>query len=66
MSPDRGRLRYDASTDSVSLHWPSGGDADSHRHIHRRVTEVSKGLGVLTDTNSLVNSTCCWKVPLKP
>ncbi|MFG2652184.1 GMC oxidoreductase [Streptomyces sp. NPDC048436] len=57
VSPDRGRLRYDASTDSVSLHWPKGGDAESHRHIQRRVEAVSKGLGVLTDTNSLVNST---------
>ncbi|MEV8314769.1 GMC oxidoreductase [Streptomyces sp. NPDC059900] len=57
VSPDRGRLRYDASTDSVSLHWPRDGDTASHRNIHRRVTAVSKRLGVLTDTNSLVNST---------
>ncbi|MFF0022789.1 GMC oxidoreductase [Streptomyces sp. NPDC005496] len=57
VSPDRGRFRYDASTDSVSLHWPRGGDSASHRNLHRRVTAVAKGLGVLTDTNSLVNST---------
>ncbi|MEV6161857.1 GMC family oxidoreductase [Streptomyces sp. NPDC052052] len=57
VSADRGRFRYDASTDTVSLYWPSGGDAASHRNIQRRVTEVSKGLGVLTDTNALVNST---------
>ncbi|MET7365952.1 GMC oxidoreductase [Streptomyces sp. NPDC005566] len=57
VSADRGRFRYNASTDSVSLHWPLGGDAASHRTIHRRVTKVSKGLGVLTDTNALVNST---------
>ncbi|MFH8467028.1 GMC oxidoreductase [Streptomyces sp. NPDC017991] len=57
VSADRGRFRYDAAADSVSLHWPSGGDAASHRNIQRRVTEVSKGLGVLTDTNALVNTT---------
>ncbi|MFE9825174.1 GMC oxidoreductase [Streptomyces sp. NPDC005791] len=57
VSADRGRFRYDAATDSVSLHWPLGGDAASHRTIQRRVTKVSKGLGVLTDTNALVNST---------
>ncbi|MGB8945990.1 MAG: GMC oxidoreductase [Streptomyces sp.] len=57
VSPDRGHFRYDASADSVSLHWPRDGDAASHRHIQRRISEVSKGLGVLTDTNSLVNST---------
>ncbi|MYT73543.1 MULTISPECIES: GMC oxidoreductase [unclassified Streptomyces] len=57
VSADRGQLRYDSSTDSVSLHWPRNGDTGSHRAIHRRVTEVSRGLGVLTDTNALVNST---------
>ncbi|WP_320773847.1 GMC oxidoreductase [Streptomyces sp. CRN 30] len=57
VSPDRGRLRYDSATDSVSLHWPSDGDSTSHRAIHRRVTRISQGLGTLTDTNSLVNST---------
>lgn len=57
VSADRGRFRYDAATDSVSLHWPLGGDAASHRAIQRRVTGVAKGLGVLTDTNALVNST---------
>ncbi|MYW64367.1 NAD(P)-binding protein [Streptomyces sp. SID8379] len=57
VSADRGRFDYDAATDSVSLHWPKDGDADSYRNIHRRVTRMSKGLGVLTDTNSLVNST---------
>ncbi|MEU9734332.1 GMC oxidoreductase [Streptomyces sp. NPDC048002] len=57
VSPGRGRFRYDSSTDSVSLHWPSNGDAACHRAIHHRVTRISQGLGVLTDTNSLVNST---------
>ncbi|MGP2442815.1 GMC oxidoreductase [Streptomyces sp. JW3] len=57
VSSDRGRLRYDAATDSVSLHWPAGGDTASHRAIHRRVARISRGLGTLTDTNSLVNST---------
>ncbi|GAA4806340.1 GMC oxidoreductase [Streptomyces ziwulingensis] len=57
VSADRGRFRYDAATDSVSLHWPLGGDAASHRAIQRRVDKVAKGLGVLTDTNTLVNST---------
>ncbi|MFC8590404.1 GMC oxidoreductase [Streptomyces atroolivaceus] len=57
VSADRGRFRYNAATDSVSLHWPLGGDAASHRSIQRRVDKVSKGLGVLTDTNALVNST---------
>ncbi|MFW3461903.1 GMC oxidoreductase [Streptomyces sp. 058-1L] len=57
VSADRGRFRYNAATDSVSLHWPLGGDAASHRSIQRRVDKVSRGLGVLTDTNALVNST---------
>ncbi|WP_372351083.1 GMC oxidoreductase [Streptomyces sp. KL116D] len=57
VSPDRGHLRYDSATDSVSLHWPRNGDSGSYRTIHRRVTEVSRGLGALIDTNSLVNST---------
>ncbi|MFJ3670456.1 GMC oxidoreductase [Streptomyces sp. NPDC090106] len=57
VSRDRGSLRYDSATDSVSLHWPRDGDASSHRAIHRRVTAISQGLGTLTDTNSLVNST---------
>ncbi|GAA2348233.1 GMC oxidoreductase [Streptomyces kunmingensis] len=57
VSPDRGRFRYDAATDSVSLHWPRNGDTGSHRTIQRRVAEISRGLGVLTDTNALVNST---------
>ncbi|MEB8341960.1 GMC family oxidoreductase N-terminal domain-containing protein [Streptomyces endophyticus] len=57
VSPDRGRLRYNGATDSVSLHWPAGGDSSSYRAIHRRVTEISQGLGTLVDTNSLVNST---------
>ncbi|WP_030542023.1 GMC oxidoreductase [Streptomyces albus] len=57
VSPDRGRFRYNALTDSVSLHWPRNGDAGSHRQIQRRVSALSRGLGVLTDTNNLVNST---------
>ncbi|MGD6741074.1 GMC oxidoreductase [Streptomyces sp. BH106] len=57
VSPDRGRLRYNSATDSVSLHWPAGGDETSYRAIHRRVTTISRGLGALIDTNSLVNST---------
>ncbi|MGW1030251.1 GMC oxidoreductase [Streptomyces sp. NPDC002577] len=57
VSPDRGRFRYDSLTDSVSLHWPLGGDATSYRQIQQRVSAVSRGLGVLTDTNLLVNST---------
>ncbi|MFJ4624181.1 GMC family oxidoreductase N-terminal domain-containing protein [Streptomyces sp. NPDC088812] len=57
VSADRGRFRYDSLTDSVTLHWPLGGDSASHRQIHRRVSAVAGGLGVLTDTNSLVNST---------
>ena len=52
-----GRFRYNALTDSVSLHWPLGGDAGSHREIQKRITAVSGGLGVLTDTNYLANST---------
>ncbi|MGW0689233.1 GMC oxidoreductase [Streptomyces sp. NPDC002754] len=57
VSPDRGRLRYNGATDSVSLHWPKDADASSHRAIHERVTKISQGLGTLLDTNSLVNST---------
>ncbi|MBR7673750.1 GMC family oxidoreductase N-terminal domain-containing protein, partial [Streptomyces daliensis] len=57
VSADRGRFRYDSLTDSVSLHWPLGGDASSYRHIQRRVAALSRGLGTLTDTNLLVNST---------
>lgn len=57
VSADRGRFRYDALTDAVRLHWPLGGDAASHRQIQQRITAVSGGLGVLTDTNYLVNST---------
>ncbi|MFJ9088198.1 GMC family oxidoreductase N-terminal domain-containing protein [Streptomyces sp. NPDC102384] len=57
VSPDRGRLRYNAASDSVSLHWPTGGDDTSYRAIHQRVTKISQGLGTLIDTNSLVNST---------
>ncbi|WP_306316979.1 MULTISPECIES: GMC oxidoreductase [unclassified Streptomyces] len=57
VSPDRGHLRYDSATDSVSLHWPRHGDTGSYRAIDRRVKEVSRGLGALIDTNSLVNST---------
>lgn len=57
VSPDRGRLRYNSGTDSVSLHWPAGGDDTSYRAIHRRVTRISRGLGTLIDTNALVNST---------
>ncbi|WP_327657747.1 GMC family oxidoreductase N-terminal domain-containing protein [Streptomyces sp. NBC_00483] len=57
VSPDRGRLRYNAASDSVSLHWPAGGDDTSYRAIHQRVTKISRGLGTLIDTNSLVNST---------
>ena len=57
VSADRGRFRYDAANDFVSLHWPQGGDAACHRSIQRRIARVSAGLGVLTDTNSLVNST---------
>ncbi|MEU6847343.1 GMC oxidoreductase [Streptomyces sp. NPDC046716] len=57
VSADRGRFSYDAGSDSVSLKWPSDGDAASRRNIHTRVTALSKGLGALTDTNSLVNST---------
>ncbi|WP_327659628.1 MULTISPECIES: GMC family oxidoreductase N-terminal domain-containing protein [unclassified Streptomyces] len=57
VSPDRGRLRYNAASDSVSLHWPTGGDDTSYRAIHQRVTKISQGFGTLIDTNSLVNST---------
>lgn len=57
VSADRGRFHYNTATDSVSLHWPRDGDATSHRSIQRRVTNMTKGLGVLTDTNALVNST---------
>ncbi|MFG2727846.1 GMC oxidoreductase [Streptomyces canus] len=57
VSADRGRFRYDSSSDSVSLHWPRTADSGSHRQIQQRVSRVSRGLGVLTDTNSLVNST---------
>jgi cholesterol oxidase len=57
VSPDRGHFTYHSGTDSVSLHWPENGDTASHRGIHRRVTAISRGLGGLTDTNTLVNST---------
>lgn len=57
VSAGRGRFRYDSRTDSVSLHWPRGGDDDSYRHIHRRVSAISRSHGVLTDTNRLANST---------
>lgn len=57
VSTGRGRFRYDSRTDSVSLHWPRGGDDACARQIHRRVSAVSRGHGVLTDTNRLVNST---------
>ncbi|MFF1570062.1 GMC oxidoreductase [Streptomyces sp. NPDC058293] len=57
VSPDRGRFLYNAATDTVSLHWPRNGDTGSHRKIQQRVADISKGIGVLTDTNSLVNST---------
>lgn len=43
VSPDRGRLRYNAASDSVSLHWPAGGDDTSYRAIHQRVTKISRG-----------------------
>ncbi|MFG2407682.1 hypothetical protein ACGFR8_25780 [Streptomyces brevispora] len=57
VSADRGRFRYKASTDSVSLRRPLGADAAGHRSIQRRVNKIAQGLGVLTDTNALVNST---------
>ncbi|MBB3666303.1 cholesterol oxidase [Prauserella sediminis] len=57
VSADRGHFAYDSHTDSVSLHFPREGDATSYRHIHRRVSEIAAGLGALTDTNELVNST---------
>ncbi|NLU75303.1 GMC family oxidoreductase [Streptomyces sp. HNM0575] len=57
VSADRGRFRYEPATDSVALHWPRNGDEASHSHIHRRISKVSRGLGTLTDTNRLVNST---------
>ncbi|MBA0050133.1 GMC family oxidoreductase [Streptomyces sp. AJS327] len=57
VSPDRGRFRYDARTDTVTLHWPRHGDAGSHRRIHQRISAVARGLGTLTDTNSVVNTT---------
>ncbi|AXK34791.1 GMC family oxidoreductase [Streptomyces armeniacus] len=57
VSEGRGRFRYDSLSDSVSLHWPRGGDAASHRQLQRRVAAVTRGLGVVTDTNALVNTT---------
>jgi cholesterol oxidase len=57
VSAGRGHFAYDARTDRVTLHWPHNGDDASYRQIHRRVTAIARGLGVLTDTNALVNST---------
>lgn len=57
VSAGRGHFEYDSRIDRVSLHWPRDGDANCYRQIHQRVSSVTGGLGVLTDTNSLVNST---------
>ena len=57
VSEGRGEFRYDQLTDSVSLHWPHGGDDANYERIHERVTAITGGAGLLTDTNRLVNST---------
>lgn len=57
VSPDRGHFAYDSGSDRVRLHWPRGGDAGSYEQIDRRITAISRGLGGVTDTNRLVNST---------
>ena len=57
VSPDRGRFRYDAKNDEVSLFWPRQGDAAVHRAIHQRITRLTGGPGTVTDTNDIVNST---------
>ncbi|MFD7710331.1 GMC oxidoreductase [Streptomyces sp. NPDC059786] len=57
VSADRGHFRYDSATDSVGLYWPRDGDSAVHGRIEERVSRVSRGIGALTDTNNLVNST---------
>ena len=61
VSDTRGSFRWDAASGQAELHWPAGGDGELIEKRIRPTTDriISAGgaKGMLTDTNTMVNST---------
>ena len=61
ISDTRGSFRWDAASGQAELHWPTGGDGELiEKHIRPtadRIISAGGAKGMLTDTNTMVNST---------
>jgi cholesterol oxidase len=57
VSKDRGSFTYNWLTDKVELNYPRNPDQDAFNNVNPRVTAITKGEGLLLDSNAFFNTT---------